>query len=277
MVIDTHIHVFPDMLCPKVVDHMAKESPISPHTDGSIHQVIKNMNECGVDYGIMMPIVTNPNSQKNVNDYACFVQHHYSQFFALGSVHPDASDWKEELKRIKQMGLYGIKLHPDDQGFFMDDKQVYPLYEKIQELELPILFHTGYDPASPHVIHATPSMIISVARDFPDLTVIAAHTGAYAFFDLPLDYYEKIDNLYFDTAIAPYTISPQFYRRIINQYGASRFLFGTDSPWSDGGCDKMYFDKVGITRNERKKIMFQNAINIYNLPLNLTQKDSEHE
>ena len=82
---------------------------------------------------------------------------------------PDAPDALDELQRIKDLGLYGVKLHPDYQGFLIDDPKMFPIYDAISSLGLPVTFHTGWDPLSPDLIHATPQAVAKVVKLFPHI------------------------------------------------------------------------------------------------------------
>lgn len=262
MLIDTHVHLFPDKLCPKTIEKLAKTDPnhhLTYYGDGSLGCAEKNMKEWGVDLGVMLPIATNPHQQKSVNDFAAYVQNHSDAFISFGTVHPDAPDYVQELDRIVEMGFHGIKLHPDYQGFFINEKRLYPMYQAISDRKLPVVFHTGYDPISPGCIHATPEAVVEMARQFPELTIIAAHTGGLYFGNPPQDIYLDTPNVTFDTAIASYTFAPEAYRRLIDIYGAERFIFATDNPWGDAAKDLAFFEAVGLTRDEREMICHENA------------------
>ena len=269
LIIDAHIHIFPDRFCPDTVRFMAAENPdvgLVPFTDGSASQAVISLKENNIDYGVMMPIVTNPKSQTNVNDYAAEVQSEYPSIFAFGSVHPFASDWEAELFRIKELGLRGIKIHPDYQGLFLDDKAMFPVFESISAIGLPVMIHTGFDPHSPHVVHASPSMVKMVAKAFPKMTMVAAHMGAFAYDDkMPLDYYDDCKNLWFDNAIAPRTMSPNKLKKLVNHYGAERVMFGTDSPWSEGKIDISFLNQTGLSLNDREQILGKTAADVYGL------------
>src|SRR5438309_9492135 len=65
-------------------------------------------------------------------------------FIGFGSVDPLKGDRAvEELDRIAEMGLKGVKLHPSLQAFAPNEEKHWPLYERCQELGLIVLFHTG--------------------------------------------------------------------------------------------------------------------------------------
>src|SRR5438477_8661806 len=65
-------------------------------------------------------------------------------FIGFGSVDPLKGDRAvEELDRIAEMGLKGVKLHPSLQAFAPNEEKHWPLYERCQELVLIVLLHTG--------------------------------------------------------------------------------------------------------------------------------------
>src|SRR4030095_16529106 len=84
---------------------------------------------------------------------------------------------------ITESGLIGAKFHPGIQAFYPNDKQFYPLYEKITELGVPALFHTGTNglgAGTPggmgvNLDSTRPIYLDHVAADFPQLTIIGAH------------------------------------------------------------------------------------------------------
>lgn len=268
MIIDSHAHVFPDRMCRATIEKLAVANPehtLPYYNDGSVTGAKAKMAEWGIDLGIILPIATNARQQGNVNAFALAVQETEEAFITLGTVYPDAPDCLSVLDAVVAGGAHGLKLHPDYQGFFIDEEKMHPIYARCQALGVPILFHTGYDPISPGCIHATPEGIIRVAKQFPELTMVAAHTGGLAFGEVPLDCYKGIDNLYFDTAIASITFTPEAYRRIIDCYGPHRFLFGTDNPWGDGAKDLAFFNQVSLSAEEGALIFERNARSIFHI------------
>ena len=63
----------------------------------------------------------------------------------FASVDPHRPDAVERARRlIRDHGARGFKFHPNIQAFYPNDRDVYPLYEVIEEAGLPALFHTGH-------------------------------------------------------------------------------------------------------------------------------------
>lgn len=52
-------------------------------------------------------------------------------------------DMTEEIKKYKETGLKGIKMHPNMGRFYPDDKAAWPAYEACGMHDLPVLIHSG--------------------------------------------------------------------------------------------------------------------------------------
>ena len=122
MLIDFHTHAFPDKIAQRAIEKLSLASGgLIPQTNGGINSLKEQMSLDRVDISVVLSIATNPAQQKNVNDFASVINAEDS-LFAFGSVHPDAPDALDELDRIKSLGLKGVKLHPEYQGFYADDE-----------------------------------------------------------------------------------------------------------------------------------------------------------
>ena len=159
MLIDFHTHAFPDKLASRAMSKLSYESGgLIPQTDGTLNSLKREMTKDGVDMSVVLCIATNPTQQHNVNNFAIAVNDSPA-FTAFGSVHPDAPDALDELERIKEAGLKGIKLHPEYQKFFVDDEKMKPIYRKISDLGLITSFHAGMDQAFTPPYHCTPERL----------------------------------------------------------------------------------------------------------------------
>lgn len=270
MLIDFHVHMFPDALAVKTLPKLSRisgnESGDAPYyTDGTLDGTLKKMDEWGVDIAVTQHIATSPRSMHKVSDFAAFVRS--ERLYSFGSVHPLAPDALEELDRIKEMGLDGIKLHPDYQDFFVDDDGMHPLYEKMAQLGLPVLFHAGWDPFSPEIVHAQPVRIARVLDAHPTLTVIGAHVGGLCRYDEVEQHLVGRENLYLDIAMsAPYVTDYDQYARILRAHGAQRVLFASDCPWSTPIAELAMLDRVGFDAQQRDLVMFGNAMRLLGIP-----------
>jgi len=137
---------------------------------------------------------------------------------------------------VIQRGARGFKIHPTT-GFYPDDPAVcYPIYEKALELNVPILFHTGTQPAPLKAKYARPVFLDSVAADFPDLKIIMAHVG-HCWWEEALTLAGIRPNLSveFSGWQRDFVLHPnRFYamlRRALDEIGPWRVMYGTDNPY----------------------------------------------
>src|SRR2546423_569235 len=61
----------------------------------------------------------------------------------FGSVDPHADRALEEVARVRDLGMKGLKFHPTMQRFDPGDRAFYPVWARAEELGLICLFHTG--------------------------------------------------------------------------------------------------------------------------------------
>jgi predicted TIM-barrel fold metal-dependent hydrolase len=264
MLIDFHVHLFPDALAARTLEKLSgiaeeggKGAPY--FTDGTFAGTKRRMKEWGVDAFVTQHIATSPRSMRKVNDFAAQVRG--EGVYSFGSVHPDAPDALEELDRIRALGLDGVKLHPDYQNFFVDEDRMAKLYERMAALRLPLLLHAGWDPLSPDLVHAEPERIARVLDGCPDLVVIAAHLGGMRRYDAVEKHLLGRRNLYLDTAMtSPYLHDPAQYARIMRGHGLDRILFATDCPWSTPERELQLLEGIGLEAEERERVTARNAL-----------------
>ena len=258
MLIDFHSHAFADKIVEKAMQRLLSVAKIPNYSDGTISGLDNCLDKYGVDISVMLPVATKPTQQTIINDWAKEVQDKYSRIYSFGSVHPFADDVMEELERIKALGLHGIKLHPDYQDFFIDDERVFPVYRKCAELSLPVIFHAGWDPLSPDVVHAIPEASLKAHKAVPEMTMILAHGGGMNHWD-DVEKHLVGEDIYFDTAMLCDYIEPEQLERIIKNHGADRILFGTDIPWHPADKERSLIQSLGISDDEKELIFHKNA------------------
>ncbi len=113
---------------------------------------------------------------------------------------------------IRQLGLRGLKLDPAMQQFRPSDRGAYPVYEKAQELGIPVLFHAGmsWAPGS-RLEFGQPLLFEPVAADFPKLNIVLAHL-AWPWVTEAVALALKYPNVHLDTS-ALYFDNPRDFLR----------------------------------------------------------------
>ena len=99
-----------------------------------------------------------------------------------------------ELRRALEAGLMGVMIHPEYQGFRLNDSLVNPLLEVAAEFDVPVYAHTG----SAGI--AEPLQLVDLARRFPSIQFIMGHAGASDYFSDAVRAMEFTDNLWLETS-----------------------------------------------------------------------------
>lgn len=261
-IIDFHTHAFPDHLAARTMQKLAEISGTSPCTDGTAQALNRYLQKNQFEAGVLMQIANRPGQYKTVNDWAASVHQQFPSILAFGSIHPDdGNEGIQELARFSELGLKGVKFHPDYQNFFVDETRMFPIYEACGKLQLPILFHAGWDPLSPDLVHATPERLASIVRQFPDTTFIAAHLAGMK------DIADTITHLvglpcYLDLSMACTYLPPHQILNVIRAHGAERILFATDCPWGDPQHNVSTLESLPLEPSEFEQIFWKNAAHL---------------
>lgn len=260
MITDFHTHCFPDALAERALARLAGISGIPYYTEATRDSNLNAMKQAGIDRAVIFNIATNPKQTIKVNDFAIETAIHYPHFIPFGSVHPASEpDFiKTELKRLKEAGIKGIKLHPDYMECPIDDARFALIFASCCELDLIVSTHAGWDFYSPDFIHATPERIARVLDAFPTLKLVAAHMGGYK------QEHEVLRHLvgkrvWFDTSLIALAEDASLSREILLSHDPDRLLFGTDTPWSCMTDELATLESLELPRELTGKILSGNA------------------
>ena len=263
MIIDFHTHIFPERIAERAMGSLSSFSGFLPVSDGTLNGLKKSMNEAGVDKSVVLGIATNAHQQASVNDYLISIKDDES-VIPFGSVYPDAPDALLELERIKAAGLKGIKLHPEYQQFYVDDEKMKPIYKKISELGLILVFHAGFDYGYPAPYHCMPENLKNALK-WLDTPVVAAHFGGQDCREEVLRTLCGLPSLYLDISFSYGTISKPTAEKIIEKHGADKILFASDSPWHNPAWEIHMVENLSLTKEEKEKIYCKNAVKLLNI------------
>lgn len=260
MLIDFHTHAFPDKIAEGTLEFLSgKAGGLQPVADGTIRGSRAKMREWEVDKSVLLSIATNARQQTNVNNFA--IAQNGGGIIAFGSAHPDSPEAVSEIERVAAAGLLGIKFHPEYQGFAIDDRRAYPLYERCCELGLVMVFHAGRDIGFPDSLAAPPAAVARVLADFPHAKMVMAHMGGWALWD---EVYDTVAGRggFLDTSFTAGYLPAELAERIISRHGAENILFGSDSPWASAAETARYIDSLRLTDGDKEKIFSANALRL---------------
>ena len=259
MVIDFHTHIFPESIAPKTIPFLEQRSGIRAATDGMRQGLLKAMENTGVDLSVVLPVVTKPAQFDSVNAYAKYVNESCEgKLLSFGGIHPDCENYKEKLKLIKELGLPGIKLHPDYQGVFIDDIRYMRIIEYANELDLIILTHAGMDIGLPEPVHCPPDRMRKVVDVIHPKRMVVAHYGGWNQWDAVYEYLAGED-VYFDTAFTFDYIPEEIFYKIWKKHDPKKMLFATDSPWGSADKAMEQVKRLNLSAEEKEDFFGNNA------------------
>ena len=150
-IFDVHTHVFPDKIAARALEHLQEKSHGIPvFCDGTRADQLRHALETGYSGLMNCPVVTNPGQMQSVNDWVA--SWNAWPYLSMGGIHPDAENVHDELVRIKELGLHGVKLHPEYQQFELLEARMDGIWERCEVLALPVLVHAGNDIGFPDII-----------------------------------------------------------------------------------------------------------------------------
>ncbi len=307
LIIDAHCHIWEEKyistemkelvvnsLKEGFYDQHAKHFKFDPAliTNVSPEGLVQEMDEAGLDKTILLALdyelaFKGKLSYKEYNDYVAEILKKFpDRFIGFAGIDPRRGlEAISELERCLDQGMTGVKLWPLT-GFYPDDPQFYPFYERVEELNVPILCHTGSCPPTTYMKYNRPVYVDKVAVDFPNIKIIMAHIGQ-PWTNEAISVAAKNKNVFFDISSwqVSYKIAPLALFQVLltakTICGVKKILFGSDWPiFTPLLSQKEWVDAINklqippplklmgfpeFTEEEKKKILGGNAIRVLGL------------
>lgn len=262
MIIDFHTHIFPEKIAARTIEKLENIAHVKAFTDGKEKSLVASMEEGGVDLSIVLPVVTRPEQFHTVNEFAAQLNEKYRgkkrRLLSFGGIHPDTLNYKKELRVIKDLGLPGIKLHPDYQNMYFDDIKYMRILDYASELGLVSVVHAGVDIGFPDHVRCTVNMIRKVIDEVEPEKLVLAHYGGFGLWE-DVERLIAGKNVYLDTAYIFGFIEDEMFLNILEKHGAEKILFATDSPWSGQKESLSHLRQLPIDKKDLEEILGQNA------------------
>lgn len=244
MIVDAHCHL-----------------GISKFTGAMSHAetILKVMDASGIDQAVVIPALSTgkPLPAAIVAEEVSKAPDRLVGFAVVDPKEKDARDRLDEA--VQKYGLKGLKIHPTFQALPADDEiWVYPLMEKAQELNIPVMVHSGEAP------YATPWQVGLLAMDFPKVTVIMAHMGcnSLCYTDPAIKMAKRAPNLYLETTGVVYDAP---IKAACEAIGADRVIYGSDTPINNPIHEIMKVKVTKISEEAKRKILGENIARILGL------------
>lgn len=272
MIIDFHAHTFPDKIASAAIGKLKSASHTKAFTGGTDGELSASMKGAGIAESVVLPVATNPDKIPHINDISA-AKNGLNGLIYFAAMHPGFADAKAEMRRIKDMGIKGIKLHPVYQDIDFDDIRTLRILEYAEENGLITVTHAGFDIGFPGVRRCTPEMVKNAVETVRPKRLVLAHMGGWRMWQKAADMLCG-KGLYIDTSfsIGKMTQETPYYSEeelkllsiseaaeVISAFGEDNVLFGTDSPWSDQKAEVETVLSLPVADGAKEKILYKNA------------------
>ncbi|GIF22938.1 putative TIM-barrel fold metal-dependent hydrolase [Actinoplanes tereljensis] len=224
-----------------------------PYTPFDPKRILDRMDAAGVDMAMVCSL-----AQRIENDFiAGLVKSHPDRLFGFGQVMPQADDALDEITRIRDLGLSGLKLHPSLHGYHVADHGLLdPVFARCAELGLPVLINALDD------AFCAPLAIEEIAKGFPEVPTIIAHMGAVWNVPEAIIVAERNPHIYLETSATLVSDVKRAYARL----GPSQILLGSEWPGSDFDLERMKIAKAVPDEADRALVEGGNMARLLGLP-----------
>jgi len=256
-VFDMHTHIFPDAIAKKAVDNLSEYYNVEMDGVGTYEDFKKSIKEAVViKKCLVFSTATTAHQTESVNSFVSELI--CDDIYGFGSIHPDYDKIEDEIDRMLSLGLRGIKLHSDFQGFNADCEKACRIYKYAEEKKVPIMFHAGDE----NVDSSSPKRLGHIKDMFPSLIMIAAHLGGYSMWD-DAEKYLVGQDVYFDTSSSLWKIDKEQAVRIIKNHGVEKCFFGSDFPMHNQKKSVDEIVSLGFSDKETEDILWNNAMRFF--------------
>ena len=202
------------------------------------------------------------------NDWVADVCRRYpDRFIPFASVDPWKGEAIVEARRaVRELGMRGFKFQQAAMAFRPSDERFFPLWEEIQSLGVPAIFHvgtTGLGAGTPggagmQLDYVRPIHLDTVAANFPGLSIVCAHPAFPWQLEMNAIALHKA-NIHIDlSGWAPKYFEEALLRELRGRL-QDKALFGTDYPFISPQRWLREFEQLGLESDVMEKVLYRNA------------------
>jgi predicted TIM-barrel fold metal-dependent hydrolase len=240
-------------------------------------EVVKDFTDAGIEAILVaLDLETTIGTRPCSNDFVSGMQKRHPDRIiqSWASVDPFKGEaaTREAERAIRELGMMGFHFHPIMGRYAVNDRELYPLFEVINSLRVPVMIDvgtTGMGAGMPggmgaKLRHAHPAAIDELAVDFPNLAIIAAHPG-WPWVDEMTAVALHKGNVYWELSGWAPKYFPAQLKVDIRSRLKDKILFGSDYPSLP--FDRLFreWDELGYSDETKERIFHLNAERVLGL------------
>jgi predicted TIM-barrel fold metal-dependent hydrolase len=200
------------------------------------------------------------------NEYVFEFCRSHDVFLPFCTINPFiSSNPVEEFRKYIKLGAKGLQLYPSYNYFYPNESRLYSLYALAQDERVPILIHTGSSIfRGSKIKYADPIHLDDVASDFPDLSLIMAHSGRGLWYEKAFFLSRLHPNLYLEISGLPPANLLNYFPGMENNI--DKFIYGSDWPGIKTISSNIEAIRaLPLAEGSIKKILYDNAARVLRL------------
>lgn len=233
-------------------------------------EILAAMSAYGIEAAMVMPQPTDPDRDAVHERIYELTQRFPGRIAGIANLDPRVSTATYERQFSRCIGNFkfvAVKVHTLGFGLAADDTAWDKVYALASERGIPVMIHTGIGREI-----ADPSRVGAAAARYPDTPFVLCHAGVIDYFDAAIEACRAHPNVYLEPSWCP-TFA---VRRMINQLGANRLMFGSDH-LDNIPVELARYSVLRLSEAQRADIYANTARRIFRL-LNSSQLNCrEHE
>jgi hypothetical protein len=232
-----------------VLAHHAHVFPASVNANGTVERLLRLLDACGIDGAVCFAPFAHQLEGTGLDPVAWLAKELEGQprLHGFGTVDLRRADRGDQVRRIADLGMRGIKLHPNAQEFDLLGPAATEVYAAAQDAKLFLTFHSGVHHY--RIKHYNVLGFDEIAYNFPTLRLSLEHVGGYSFFpealavivnNIPFPPRPGVRPRVFGGLTSVFTqhynrfwyMPPERMAEAVAQAGAEQLIFGLDFPYN---------------------------------------------
>ena len=275
----------------RILAHHAHVFPQSVNPEGTVDRLLQLLDACNIEEAVCFaPFPDQVEARFDRNAWLAAEISNRDRLHGFGTVDIHSTDIEAQVRRIKELGLLGIKLHPNAQRFDILGPEAMSVYQAAERESLFITFHSGV-----HHYRLKDYNVMKfdeVAHHFPELRFSLEHVGGYHFFPEALAVI--VNNIPFPpipgrqcrvyAGLA--SVFTQHYNRfwymsrdrleeLFAQVGAAQCIFGLDFPYNLEESTRQAIHtlkSLNLSEHDLGRVLGDTLRNALGLPVNVTER-----
>lgn len=224
----------------------------------TVQDILAGMKKHNIEKSLVLPNSITPD-KKDARKTSHMISREIKGFDNLiggALVHPYSHNAVEELEEaVLELGLSVLMLSPDKQGFELSDESLWILFERVEEMEVPVFLYAQWEKGLKDYFNKEDLYDIISSFHIPFLL---AHMGVGDDVTMvtPLS---DLKNIFLETS----HITPKEIHHAIEVFGSDRVIFGSDFSYNlypAFELEKILDMELG--KKDKEKVLGKNLANL---------------